>query len=159
SSGAACRFSRSSGPRSAGRGGRRERLRTYRVPPQRLRPRRRRRRDKDDLREHDARGRHGRDSYREHASAVLTQRTPGRPRQSRDREKAVSTFPRSPKLVRGGLVLLDPDSGALLRAIALQYNPDTLTRTLQVQGAGAQGGDRLEALRLKGPPTESIKLE
>jgi hypothetical protein len=70
----------------------------------------------------------------------------------------VTGFPRSPKLVRGGLVLLEPSSGALLRAIALQYNPDTLTRTLQVQGAGAQG-DRLEALRLKGPPTETIKLE
>jgi hypothetical protein len=70
----------------------------------------------------------------------------------------VTGFPRSPKLVRGGLVLLEPSSGALLRAIALQYNPDTLTRTLQVQGTGAQG-DRLEALRLKGPPTETIKLE
>src|SRR5206468_8409862 len=72
---------------------------------------------------------------------------------------AVTGFPGSPKLVRGGLVLLDPDTGALLRTIALQYNPDLLTRTLQVQGAGAQQGDRLEALRLKGPPAETIKLE
>jgi hypothetical protein len=71
----------------------------------------------------------------------------------------MSSFPGSPRLVRGGLVLLDPDSGALLHAIALQYNPDTLTRTLQVQGTGATGGDRLEALRLKGPPAESIKLD
>ncbi|HEY4114165.1 MAG TPA: hypothetical protein VGM17_08910 [Rhizomicrobium sp.] len=55
-------------------------------------------------------------------------------------------------------MLIDPDSGAVLRVIALQYNPDTLTRTLQIQGAG-EGGDRLEALRLKGPPNETIKLE
>ena len=43
--------------------------------------------------------------------------------------------------------------------VVLQYNPDTLTRTLQVQGAGNEPGDRLEALRLKGPPIETIKLE
>ena len=41
----------------------------------------------------------------------------------------------------------------------LQYNPDTLTRTLQVQAVGRDGGDRSEALRLKGPPVETIKLE
>jgi hypothetical protein len=68
-------------------------------------------------------------------------------------------YPRSPKLLRGGLVLLDPDSGVILRTIALQYNPDSLSRTLVVQGAGPQGGDLLEALRLKGPPAEAIKLE
>ena len=31
-----------------------------------------------------------------------------------------------------------------------QYNPDTLTRTLQVQASGRSGGDRSQALRLKG---------
>ncbi len=67
--------------------------------------------------------------------------------------------PNSPRLLRGGLVLIDPSSGALIRAIGLQYNPDTVTRTLQVQGAGPQTGDRLEALRLKGPPVETIKLD
>jgi hypothetical protein len=64
----------------------------------------------------------------------------------------------SPRLIKGGLVLIDPKSGAVVRAIALQYNPDTLSRTLQVQAAGTEG-DRLEALRLKGPPNETIKLE
>ena len=43
--------------------------------------------------------------------------------------------------------------------VALQYNPDTLTRTLQVQGIANEPGDRLEALRLKGPPIETIKLD
>lgn len=71
----------------------------------------------------------------------------------------MSGYPRSPKLLRGGLVLLDPVSGKLLRIIGLQYNPDTMTRSLQIKGAGGEGGDRSEALRLKGPPVETIKLE
>jgi hypothetical protein len=70
----------------------------------------------------------------------------------------MSTFPGSPRILKGGIVLIDPDSGAVLRVIALQYNPDSLSRTLQIQAAG-EGGDRLEALRLKGPPNETIKLE
>jgi hypothetical protein len=68
-------------------------------------------------------------------------------------------FPNSPKLARGGLVLLDPASGRLLKVVSFQYNPDTLTRTLTPQGIGPEPGDRLEALRLKGPPIETIKLE
>src|SRR5262249_12486558 len=70
----------------------------------------------------------------------------------------MSAFPGSPKLVRGGLVLLDPSSGSIRRVITLQYNPDSLSRTLQVQGASEQG-DRSEALRLKGPAVETIKVE
>lgn len=71
----------------------------------------------------------------------------------------MSAFPNAPRLLKGGLVLLDPDSGAVRRLIALQYNPDSLTRTLQPQGAGSEGGDRSEVLRLKGPPVETIRLE
>jgi hypothetical protein len=67
-------------------------------------------------------------------------------------------FTRSPRLVKGGLVMLDATSGALQRVIAMQYNPDALTRSLQLQGAG-EGGDRLEALRLKGPPVETLRVE
>lgn len=65
----------------------------------------------------------------------------------------------SPRLLKGGIVLLDPSSGAVQRVIALQYNPDTLSRTLQVQAHGSDAGNRAEALRLKGPPTETITLE
>jgi hypothetical protein len=43
--------------------------------------------------------------------------------------------------------------------IPLQYNPETITRTLQVQGVSGESGDRMEALRLKGPPIETIKLD
>ena len=35
----------------------------------------------------------------------------------------------SPKLIKGGLVVLDAATGAVKRTIALQYNPDTLSRT------------------------------
>jgi hypothetical protein len=66
-----------------------------------------------------------------------------------------------PKRLKGGIVLLDPTTGTRLpkSIITLQYNPDTISRTLQVQGTGAESGDRSEALRLKGPPVETIKLE
>jgi len=71
----------------------------------------------------------------------------------------MSAFPNSPRLVKGGLVLVDPDSGTVQKIIVLQYNPDTLTRTLQPQGVAGETADRSEALRLKGPPIETIKLE
>jgi hypothetical protein len=45
----------------------------------------------------------------------------------------MSTFPNSPRLLKGGLVLLDPDTSAAHRIIALQYDPDTLARTLQIR--------------------------
>jgi len=70
----------------------------------------------------------------------------------------MSSFPGSPRILKGGIVLIDPDSSAVLRVIALQYNPDSITRSLQVQAMGASG-DRSEVLRLKGPPVETIKLE
>ncbi|MCA2218016.1 hypothetical protein [Jidongwangia harbinensis] len=71
----------------------------------------------------------------------------------------MTTFPGAARPVRGGIILLDPATSRIQRIIALQYNPDNLSRTLQAQGAGDDPGDRLEALRLKGPPTETIRLE
>jgi hypothetical protein len=70
------------------------------------------------------------------------------------------TFTVSPRLIKGGLVVLDAATGAVKRMIALQYNPDTLTRSYQVQGVGGEGGgERAQPFRLKGPAIESIKLE
>jgi hypothetical protein len=55
---------------------------------------------------------------------------------------------------------MDPDTSAVQSIIALQYNPDTLTRTLQIQAMpGGQDGVRVDALRLRGPAVETIKLE
>jgi hypothetical protein len=69
-------------------------------------------------------------------------------------------FTVSPKIIKGGLVVLAPGGGAVQRTIALQYNPDTLTRSYQVQGVGGDGGgERAQPFRLKGPAIESIKVE
>jgi hypothetical protein len=70
----------------------------------------------------------------------------------------MSSFPGSPRILKGGLVLLDPSSGLPVNVIPLQYNPDSLSRSMQVQGMG-ENADRSEALRLKGPAVETIKLE
>ena len=70
----------------------------------------------------------------------------------------MSTFPNSPRLVKGGLVLIDPESSAVVRIVSLQYNPDTLSRTLQVQATG-ESAQRSQALRLTGPAVETITLE
>jgi hypothetical protein len=71
----------------------------------------------------------------------------------------VTGFSNSPRLLKAGLVLIDPESAAVQRVISLQYNPQTLTRSLQVQDAAASGGSTTEPLRLKGPPIETFKLE
>jgi len=65
---------------------------------------------------------------------------------------------RSPRILKGGLVLMDRTTGKILRTIDLQYNPEMLTRSLTVRGAG-DDSDPVEALRLAGPPVETISLE
>ncbi len=72
----------------------------------------------------------------------------------------MSTFPGSPKLLKGGIIVLAPDGTRARRVISLQYNPDTLTRSYQVQGVGGEGGgERAQPFRLKGAAIESIKLD
>ncbi len=70
----------------------------------------------------------------------------------------MTTFPGSPRLYKGGMVLMDAKTAIVQRIISLQYNPETLTRTLKAKGVG-ETGDRSEALRLIGPPIETIKLD
>jgi len=70
----------------------------------------------------------------------------------------MSSFPNSPRVLKGGIVLIDADTSAVQRIVILQYNPDTLTRTLQPQTV-KESGDRSEAMRLTGPPVETIKLD
>jgi len=72
----------------------------------------------------------------------------------------MSGNPISPRLVKGGIVTMDADTSALKSVIALQYNPDSLSRTLQIQAVqGAQDGTRVNALRLRGPAVETIKID
>lgn len=65
----------------------------------------------------------------------------------------------SPRILKGGIVLIEPTTAQVLRIIALQYNSDSVTRTLSLQAAGGEGGDRSEALRFKGPAIETFKLD
>lgn len=67
------------------------------------------------------------------------------------------TFPGSPRLIKGSIIGLDPFN-PVASVIVFQYNPDSLTRTLQPRSPDA-GGDRSEVLRLSGAPKESIKLD
>lgn len=62
----------------------------------------------------------------------------------------------SPRLLQGALVT-QPARGPA-STIAFQYNPETLTRRLQprVLGGGEGRGD--QAIRLSGPPKETIQL-
>jgi len=72
----------------------------------------------------------------------------------------MSAFPGSPKLLKGGLVVLAPGGSTVRRVIALQFNPESLSRSYQVQGVGGEGGgERAQPFRFKGAATESIKLE
>lgn len=67
-------------------------------------------------------------------------------------------YSRSPRLVKAGIVLIDPESGSIVGSIALQYNSETLTRSLAVQAVG-EDGDRSQALRIRGPAVETFTLE
>jgi len=60
--------------------------------------------------------------------------------------------------MKGAIIGLDPFN-PLASIIIFQYNPDTLTRTITAQTAGSDNADKGEALRLKGPPRETIKLD
>ena len=67
----------------------------------------------------------------------------------------MTAFPGSPRVVKGALVGVDVFK-PLASVIIFQYNPETMTRTLQAQASGDSGA-RSEAMRLKGPPVETIK--
>jgi hypothetical protein len=69
----------------------------------------------------------------------------------------MTTFPNSPKLLKGALIGVDIFN-PLASVVVFQYNPETLTRTLRARTAGEQAHAG-EALRLAGPPEETIRLE
>ena len=64
-----------------------------------------------------------------------------------------------PTPVRSGIVIVDPQRGTPSNIIVLQFNPDSLERSIAPQASGADStGDRTEALRLKGPAVETWKF-
>lgn len=64
----------------------------------------------------------------------------------------------SPLLVKGAILVLEPNTGIPLNTIHFQYNPESIRRSLQPQSVGDLP-DRTEVLRLKGPPIETIHCE
>lgn len=71
----------------------------------------------------------------------------------------MTTAPFSPKLIKGGLVLVAPDTAQVQRVIALQYNAESLKRELKAQEGGEAGADRAEPTRFKGPAVETVSFE
>jgi hypothetical protein len=70
----------------------------------------------------------------------------------------MSTFPNSPRLLKGAIIGLDPLK-PLASVIVSQYNPDSITRRLEARSTGdADNPARSEAFRLTGPPKETITL-
>jgi hypothetical protein len=68
--------------------------------------------------------------------------------------------PISPKLLKGAIVGLDLFN-PLASLIIFQYNPENIRRTITPNAAGAQSGQAAtsDALRLAGPPNETITAD
>lgn len=62
----------------------------------------------------------------------------------------------SPRLQKGAILSLDATTGIPKGLISLQYNPESISRSLKPQTPGEQP-NRSEVLRLTGPPIETIK--
>jgi hypothetical protein len=69
----------------------------------------------------------------------------------------LSSFPQSPRLTKGALISYEL-LGLIPQVVIFQYNPETMTRTLEAQRTHHQG-DPIETQRLKGPPVEKITLK
>ncbi len=70
----------------------------------------------------------------------------------------MSTFPGSPRLLKGAIVGLDPFN-PVASIIVFQYNPETLTRRLDARATGGgEAADRSEPFRLRTAPSETITL-
>jgi hypothetical protein len=67
------------------------------------------------------------------------------------------TLANTARTTKGALVGVDLFN-PIPSVIVFQYNPETMTRTLQAQASG-DGGARSEVVRLKGAPIETIKVD
>ena len=69
----------------------------------------------------------------------------------------MTSFPGSPRVMKGAIVGVDP-ANPLASIVVFQYNPESLERTIRPRAAG-QGAEHGEALRLAGPPEETISVD
>jgi hypothetical protein len=68
--------------------------------------------------------------------------------------QCMTSFPGSPRLIKGALISYEP-AGLIPQVVIFQYNPETLTRTLKAQRSGENSMEK----RLTGPPIEDITLK
>lgn len=71
----------------------------------------------------------------------------------------MTSSPLSPRITAGGMVLVDPPTSRVLRVYSFLYYPDTISRTVTPQFAEPDTGDRLDALRLRAPAIETIRVD
>lgn len=71
-----------------------------------------------------------------------------------------SDFPRSPKLLKGALVVFETIAPAPTNLIVFQYNPDTMSRSFQQLGGGGGADPRTGAGDTEAalPPLQSFQL-
>ena len=69
----------------------------------------------------------------------------------------MTTFPGSPRILKGAIVAINLPNPTP-NVIVFQYNPHTLTRTLEVQTVGGEG-ERAAPVRFKGAPVETLNLD
>ena len=53
----------------------------------------------------------------------------------------MSTFPGSPRPLKGDIVLINPNTFLVQHILVLQHNPDTLTGRLQIESIGAESNN------------------
>jgi hypothetical protein len=70
----------------------------------------------------------------------------------------MSVFVDFPRVFKGAIVALDNLSNTIVSTVAFQYNPEKLTRTLNIRADNNDQNARTEALRLQGAPTETINF-
>lgn len=70
----------------------------------------------------------------------------------------MTTKSRGARVLKGALVAIDPEAPTP-RVISFQYNPATLKRSLKPLLVGGEPGDRSQAVRITGAPTETVSVE
>lgn len=63
-----------------------------------------------------------------------------------------------PEFLKGGIVLLDAETGTVLRTLPLLINPTQISRNYEIKSVSQEEG-RATPLRLTGPAIETISLE
>jgi hypothetical protein len=69
----------------------------------------------------------------------------------------VTSFPGSPRVLKGAIIGLDPVN-PVASVVVFQYNPESLERTIRPRAAG-EDAERGEVLRLGGPPQETLSVD